>query len=76
MVLEQLDPDLGPVYSIHALKNGVNNSAVAYRLYYAGETQKWSAQRRKVIIKASNRVKSLAAIAEREDTSGEESRSE
>lgn len=61
MVQEQVDPAFGPVYTIHSLKAGMSNSDVAYRLYYAGEVQKWSASRRRAIERANNRVKKAAA---------------
>ncbi|EXJ85878.1 hypothetical protein A1O1_06247 [Capronia coronata CBS 617.96] len=66
MVEEYVDPEFGPVYTIHAVKGDVSNNDVAYRLYYAGEVTKWSASRRKAIEKASNRVKAAKAKAERE----------
>ena len=59
MVQEQIDPEFGPVYTIQSLKPGVSNTEVACRLYYEGEVRKWSAARRKAIIKASNRIKSI-----------------
>jgi hypothetical protein len=66
MVEEYVDPQFGPVYTIRAVKGGLSDNDVAYRLYYAGEVTKWSATRRKAIEKASNRVKAAKAKAERE----------
>lgn len=58
MVQEQIDDAFGPVYTIQPLKAGASNADVAWRLYYAGEVQKWSAARRKAIAKADRLAKS------------------
>lgn len=71
MVEESYDANLGPVYSIHSMKPGVTNSDVAYKLYYIGETAKWSASRRKAIEKASNRTTTREAVAKTESSESE-----
>lgn len=71
MVEESYDANLGPVYSISAMKPGVTNSDVAYKLYYIGETAKWSAARRKAIEKASNRIKAKEVEVKTESSESE-----
>jgi len=67
MVEEYIDPQFGPVYTFNALKSGISNNDVAYRLYYAGEVTKWSASRRKAIEKAS-RIKAEMERSQSEST--------
>ncbi|KIX04570.1 uncharacterized protein Z518_05440 [Rhinocladiella mackenziei CBS 650.93] len=74
MVQEDVDPELGPLYTIHSLKAGISNTDVAYRLYYAGEVQKWSASRRKAIARAEKRIKAAEAAAQRERSKSESSK--
>lgn len=69
MVLEEVDPTFGPVYTIQPVRAKLTNSAVAYRMYYLGEVQKWSAARRKAIQKASNRIKKEKLAAEERERS-------
>lgn len=66
MVQESIDPNFGPVYTIESLKAGPTNSEVSYRLYYIGETTKWSASRRKAIAKAAHRLKAAEVVMKRE----------
>ncbi|KEF55860.1 uncharacterized protein A1O9_07440 [Exophiala aquamarina CBS 119918] len=55
LVPESVDPalGLGPVFTVNPLKSGTSNSDVAYRLYYAGESSKYSASHRNAVIKAA-----------------------
>jgi len=66
IVQEINDPEFGPVYTIESLKAGITNSDVAYKLYYIGETTKWSATRRKAIEKATNRINRIKEMEEKE----------
>ncbi|KAJ9640566.1 uncharacterized protein PV06_02321 [Exophiala oligosperma] len=77
LVQESNDPECGPVYTITPKKPGITNSDLAYRLYYWGETAKWSATRRKAIEKATNRINRIKAqeAASRKESSGSSSES-
>ncbi|KIW53477.1 hypothetical protein PV05_09049 [Exophiala xenobiotica] len=76
MVQESVDPEFGPVYTISSTKPGITNSDLAYRLYYWGETAKWSASRRKAIEKATNRINRIKAQEAASKTDSSESASE
>ncbi|EXJ58331.1 hypothetical protein A1O7_05756, partial [Cladophialophora yegresii CBS 114405] len=65
-----LDPAFGLVYTFKSVKPGMNNSDVAYRLYYAGEVAKWSPTRRKAIDRATARLKKQEEDRARREASG------